>query len=55
MMTLLFLLFAVNAFLLLRKPRRTWPLVLIVVVALVLGAVVFVRDVDFSTDLGIQL
>ena len=53
MMTLVFALLAVNCFFLLRRQARWGPWVALL--ALVLGVVIFVGDVDFGTDLGIQL
>jgi hypothetical protein len=53
MMTLAFGLLAVSAFFLwFRKASWGWSLVL---TALIIGIVIFVQDVDFSTNLGIQL
>ena len=53
MTTLAFTLIAVASFLLRRRDgARAWPLVL---AALIVGAIVFVGDVDFSSKLGIQL
>ncbi len=52
MMTVSFALLAVASLLLWRRVQWAWTLV---VAALVLGIVIFVRDVDFATNLGIQL
>ena len=53
MMTLAFTLLAVSSYFLWRqKARWGWSVVLAV---LVLGLVIFVRDVDFATNLGTQL
>ena len=53
MMTIALLLLAVSSFFLwLHKAQWGWTLVM---AALILGIVIFMRDVDFSTNLGIQL
>jgi len=53
MMTLAFGLLTVSSFFLwFNKARWGWSLVL---AALVIGIIIFVQDVDFSTNLGIQL
>lgn len=53
MMTVAFGLLAVSCFFLwLRKARWGWAVVMI---ALILGIVIFMGDVDFSTNLGLQL
>jgi hypothetical protein len=53
MTTLAFALIAAASFLLWRRNDRwAWPLV---IAALIVGAIVFVGDVDFSSKLGIQL
>jgi hypothetical protein len=53
MMTLAFTLLAVSSyFLWTQKVRWGWAVVLAV---LVLGLIIFVRDVDFATNLGTQL
>jgi len=53
MMTVTFGLFAVSAFFLWqRKSEWGWAAVLI---ALILGIVIFMGDVDFSANLGVQL
>ncbi len=51
-MTIAFGLLAVASLLLWRRVQWSWTLV---VAALLLGIVIFVQDVDFSTNLGIQL
>ena len=51
MMVLMFLVFAVASFFLLRKAKWGWIAVL---VALALGTFIFVGDVDFSQPLGLQ-
>ncbi len=52
MMTVTYGLLAIACFILWRRVRWGWTLVM---AALVLGIVVFARDVDFSSNLGIQL
>ena len=52
MMTVTFGLLAAGCIALWRRARWGWALVM---AALVLGIVVFVGDVDFSSNLGIQL
>ncbi len=52
MMTVTYGLLAVASTLLWRRVRWAWALVM---AALILGIVVFMQDVDFSTNLGIQL
>lgn len=53
MMTLAFTLLAISCFFLWRRQAQWgWAVVLTV---LVLGLVIFIRDVDFSSTLGIQL
>lgn len=53
MTTLAFALIAAASYLLWRRDGAwSWPLV---VAALIVGAVVFIGDVDFSSKLGIQL
>lgn len=53
MMTLAFALLALSSyFLWINKARWGWSVVLVV---LVLGLIIFVRDVDFATNLGTQL
>jgi drug/metabolite transporter (DMT)-like permease len=53
MMTLALALLAVSAFFLWRrKARWGWAVVMAV---LVIGIVIFLRDVDFSSSLGVQL
>ena len=52
MMTLTFALLAGNCFFLLRRKAKWGPAV--VMAALVIGVVIFVRDVDFAANLGIQ-
>jgi hypothetical protein len=52
MMTVTYGLLALASILLWRRVRWGWTLVM---AALILGIVVFVQDVDFSTNLGIQL
>jgi hypothetical protein len=52
MMTLTFLLLAANIFCLLRRKSRWGPIVALV--SLVIGIVIFVGDVDFAANLGIQ-
>ncbi len=52
MMTVTYGLLAVASVLLWRRARWAWTLVL---AALILGIVIFVQDVDFSSNLGIQL
>lgn len=51
MMTVTYGLLTVACFLLWRRVRWSWTLVM---AALVLGIIVFVRDVDFSSNLGLQ-
>ena len=53
MMTLAFALLALNSFFLLR--RRAPFGAAVAVAALVIGAVIFAGDVDFASELGIQL
>jgi hypothetical protein len=53
MMTLTFTLLAANSFFLWRRQARWGPAV--AMAALVIGIVIFVGDVDFATNLGIQL
>ena len=53
MMTLAMLLLTVSVFFLWwRKAQWGWATV---IAALIVGIVIFVQDVDFSTNLGIQL
>jgi hypothetical protein len=53
MMTLTWGLLAIGSFFLWRsKARWGWA---VVMAALVLGIVIFMRDVDFTSNLGIQL
>jgi hypothetical protein len=53
MMTLTMGLLAVSAFFLWwRKARWAWALVM---VALLIGIIIFVRDIGFSSSLGVQL
>jgi len=52
MMTIAFALLAVASLLLWLRLRWSWVLVF---AALILGIVIFVQDVDFATNLGIQL
>jgi 4-amino-4-deoxy-L-arabinose transferase-like glycosyltransferase len=53
MMTLTFALFAVSSFFLWRRQARWgWAAIL---AALVLGIIIFLGDVDFSSNLGVQL
>lgn len=52
MMTLAFALLAANCFFLLRRQARWGPAV--TVAALIIGIVIFVHDVDFAANLGIQ-
>jgi hypothetical protein len=53
MMTLAMVLLALSCFFLwVRKAQWGWTMVMAV---LVIGIIIFVRDVDFSTNLGIQL
>ncbi len=53
MMTLAFALLAVNSFFLLRRKAPFGAMV--AVAALVVGVIIFMGDVDFASDLGIQL
>ena len=52
MMAIAFALLALASVLLWRRVQWSWALV---IAALILGIVIFVGDVDFSSDLGIQL
>jgi hypothetical protein len=51
MMVLTFLLIAIASFALLKKAQWAWMLVM---VALVVALGIFINDVDFSTNLGLQ-
>jgi hypothetical protein len=51
MMVLVFLLIAVASFSLLKKAKWGWVLVM---VALLIALGIFIGDVDFSTNLGLQ-
>jgi hypothetical protein len=51
MMVLVFLLIAVASFSLLKKAKWGWVLVM---VALLIALGIFISDVDFSTNLGLQ-
>ncbi len=52
MMTVTYALLALACILLWRRVQWSWTLVM---AALVLGIVIFMQDVDFSSNLGIQL
>jgi hypothetical protein len=51
MMVLTFLLIAIASFALLKKAQWAWMLVM---VALLVALGIFINDVDFSTNLGLQ-
>jgi drug/metabolite transporter (DMT)-like permease len=53
MMTLTWVLLAVSCYFLWRREARWgWA---VVVAALIVGIIIFTRDVDFTTNLGVQL
>ena len=52
MTTITYALLAVACVLLWRRVQWSWALVM---AALILGIIVFVHDVDFSSNLGVQL
>ena len=52
MMTVTYALLAIASILLWRRVQWSWALVM---AALVLGIVIFMQDVDFSSNLGVQL
>lgn len=51
MMVLIFSMFAVSSFFLLRKAKWGW---MVVLVALLFALGIFINDVDFSSPLGLQ-
>lgn len=53
MMAVAFALLAANCVMLWRRKARWGPAV--AMAALIIGVIIFARDVDFSTNLGIQL